>query len=159
MRTSNLSNVFKIIIFVIAAIIVCVICGIAIGTTNTGKALVNNSTTQIKNIAGDNGDIKEASLDGNTLLGSEVVALIEDAIETGEQLSVVVSTLAGSRTDYNYIYDNMKNSISTSSSGDGTKTLQASSAQPNYINKDALFLCDVKKSENDKIICLWFEQQ
>ncbi len=159
MGTGNLSNVFKVIIFVIAAIIVCVICGVAIGTTNTGKALVDSQTTQIKNMAGDNGNIQEASLDGNTLLGSEVISMIEDAVETGEQLSIVVTTLAGSRTDYNYIYDNVNNLISNVSSGDGIKNLQTSSAQPSYINKDALFLCDVKKSINDKIICLWFEQQ
>ncbi len=157
--TGNLTNVFKIIIFLIAALIVCVICGVAIGTTNTGRALVDSSTSQIKNMAGENGDIKEASLDGNTLLGSEVIAMIEDAIESGEQLSLVVTTLAGSRTDYNYKYDNVNNLILASSSGDGTKVLQTSSSQPNYINKDALFLCQVKKNLNDRIICLWFDQQ
>lgn len=155
MRTGNISAAFKIVIFVITAIIVCIVCGVAIGTTNTGKALVNSSTTQIKNITANNGNITEATYDGNTIMGSEVAALIESAIENKEYLSIVVKTLQSSRTDYNYTYDAANNTINSG----GTTTIQDNKAQSSYINRDSLFLCDVKKDEDGNIICLWFEQQ
>lgn len=155
MRTGSISSVFKIVFFVITAIIVCVVCGVAIGTTNTGRALVNSSTTQIKNISAKNGNIIEATYDGNTILGSEVVALIEKAIDDKELKSIVVRTLRKSRTDYNYIYNDTANTITAG----GTTTIQTSLVQGDYINRDSLFLCDVKKDTNGDIICLYFEQQ
>lgn len=150
-----MTNTFKIIILVVVAIIICVISGVVIGTTNSGKAMVNNSTTQIKDVAKNNGNIVEATYDGNTLLGSEIVSLIKSTIENKDRLSIVVNTLIGSRTDYNFIYDESTNAISSG----GTTVVAESKSSDNYINRDSLYKCSVKKDINDVIICLWFNQR
>jgi hypothetical protein len=155
MRTGNLSSVFKIILIVIIAIIVCVGSGLAISTADAGKTITNSGTTQIKNIAENNGDLTEAQYDGNTLIGSDVVHLIEESLENKDIMAIVVRTLGGSRTDYNYIYNETSNSIATG----GTNSIQESKAQSNYINPGSLFLCSTKKDENGTIICYWFDQQ
>lgn len=154
-KTGNISMALKIILFVITSIIVCVICAVAIGTTNSGKALVNSSTSQIMDLAADHSDMLVATYDGATILGNELITLINTTIENNEKLSIVVRTLHSSRTDYNYVYDAEANTISAG----GTTNIQVSKAQSDYINRDSLFLCEVKKNINDTVICLWFEQQ
>lgn len=155
METGNLSQSLKLVLLVVTAIIVCILCGVTIGTANSGKALVNSSTTQLKDLAASAGGITEATYDGNTFLGNEVVALIKSSIESKERISIVVRTLRNSRTDYNYNYDLTANTIEE----DGTTSLQENMSQDNYINRDSLYMCSLKKDGNDNIICLWFEQQ
>ncbi len=155
MKIGNISAALKIVLFVISVIIVCSICAVAIRTTNSGKALVSSSTSQIMEMASKNSDMLVTTYDDATILGSELVTLINDTIENKEKLSIVVQTLQSSRTDYNYIYNLESNSVSAG----GTTEIQESKAQSNYINRDSLFLCKVKKDENDIVICLWFEQQ
>jgi len=154
MKTGNISQALKIILLVISVIIVCILCGVIIGTANSGKAIVNSSTTQFKKLAAKADTITEATYDGNTFLGNEVTALINSTVENSERLSIVVRTLRNSRTDYNYTYDSTNNSIATG----GTTTLQTNMSQDNYINRDAVFQCSVLEDDNDNIICLWFEQ-
>lgn len=154
MKISNVQMMLKIFLLVVSAVIVCVIGGLVLGGTNSGKTLVNSNTSQIVDMASKNGSITLAQYDGSTIAGAELVALIQDTIEEKEPLAIVVITLEGSRTDYNYSYHADTDSISTG----GTTSIMEDKAQGSYINRSSMFLCSVKKDTNDTIVCLWFEQ-
>ena len=148
------SGLFKLVVIATLAIITCIICYILLTINNDGKNLASTGTKQLKEVGNNYSNVAASTYDGNTILGRELVRFIEDTIERGDYLSIVVRTLESSRTDYNYTYNN---TIDTLSEG-GTTIIEVSKAQGSYINRGAQFLGSVKKDKNQNIICIWFEQ-
>ncbi|MHB8131367.1 MAG: hypothetical protein ACYDEX_20490 [Mobilitalea sp.] len=148
------SGLFKLVVIATIAIITCIICYIILTISNDGKDLAATGMKQLKRVGNNYSNVAASTYDGNTILGRELVRFIEDTIERGDYLSVVVRTLESSRTDYNYTYNN---TIDTLSEG-GTTIIEESKAQGSYINRGAQFLGSVKKDANQNIICIWFEQ-
>jgi hypothetical protein len=144
----------KIFLFAIGAVILVLFIALGIATSSTGRSITEMGTSQVKEAAEDKISLFKAKYDDNTVIGSELVSLIEDTIEDKEVLSIVVRTLDGSRTDYNYVYHSETDSISDS----GTKAVSDSKSQSSYINRNNLYQCDVKSDLNGNVICLWFEQ-
>ena len=155
MGTGNISAAFKIVIFVITAIIVCAVCAAAISTANSGRAIADSSTSGINKIAAQNASITETQYDRNSLLGSEIVSLIEDSVENKDELSIIVKTLRGSTQHYNYDYNDGTKTISPG----GRTAFQTDISGDDYINRNSLYLCTVIKDRNGSIIGLRFEQQ
>ncbi len=145
----------KIFMFAVGAVIIVLFIALGISTGTTGKSIAEIGTYQMKQATEDKISLLRAKYDGNSVIGSELVSLIEDTIEAEDPLSIVVRTLDGSRTDYNYIYDADNHSIRSN----GTKVILKSKSKDAYINRNSLFLCDVKSDLNGNIICLWLEQE
>lgn len=152
MKTNFISDVTKIIIFAATVIVVCVLCAIGFKTANEGKSAVNAGTAQINSMASEYQDINKSIYDGTTILGSELVNLINKTVEKGdkEYLSIKVKTGAGATTNYNYDYDDSMRKVST--------TPTAIKNDNSFINKTAQFKGQVIKDANNNIICISFEQ-
>jgi hypothetical protein len=145
----------KIFLYAIGAILLVLFVGLGIGTGATGKEITELGTSQLKEAAEGKANLLKAKYDQNSVIGSELVSLIEETIGDKEVLSIVVRTLDGSRTDYNYTYHFEAASITD----DGTKTIAESKSQNAYINRNSLYACEVKTDANGNVICLWFEQE
>lgn len=154
MKIGFLSIATRLLIFAGTIIIVCVFCVLIFKTTNEGKSITSAGTYQLNSMYAEYGNLEKAIYDDTTILGTELVSLIKEVIERDETISIVVRTLESSRTDYNYVYDNVSDSLL----GAGTKVIEKSKAQGAYINRSAQFKGTVKKDTNNNIICLWFEQ-
>ena len=146
----------KIFLFAIGAVNVVLFIALGISTGATGRSIAEMGTSQIKKVAEDRNSILKAKYAGNSVIGSELVSLIEGIIEDKEPLSIVVQTLDGSRTDYNYVYDVVTETIIETNA---TKTIKERKSQNSYINRNSLFICEVKTDLNGSVICLWFEQE
>ncbi len=147
----------KIFLFAVGAVIIVLFIALGISTGATGKAIAEMGTSQVKEAAEDRVSLLKAKYDGNSVIGSELVTLIEKTVEDRDVLSIVVCTLDGSRTDYNYTYDEVNKTISVTT--DTTTTITESKSSYSYINRNSLYICEVKTNLNDNIICLWFEQE
>ncbi len=146
----------KIFLFAVGAVIIVLFIGLSINTGATGKAVAEIGTSQVKEAAKDKVSLLKAKYDGNSVIGSELVTLIEDTIDNKDVLSIVVRTLDGSRTDYNYKYDAEKSVITKTG---GTIDIEDRKSSPTYINRNSLYACEVETDLNNNIICLWFEQE
>ena len=147
----------KIFLFAVGAVIIVLFIALGISTGATGKAIAEIGTSQVKEATEEKISLLRATYDGNSVIGSELVSLIEETIGDKDVLSIVVRTLDGSRTDYNYTYDAVNQSISITSN---TSTAITDSKSSNsYINRNSLYACEVETDMNDNIICLWFEQE
>jgi hypothetical protein len=146
----------KIFLFAVGAVIIVLFIALGISTGSTGKAIAEIGTAQVKEATEDKVSLLKAKYDGNSVIGSELVSLIEETIEDKDILSIVVYTLDGSRTDYNYVYDATTSAISKTNA---TTTITESKSSYSYINRNSLFTCEVKTDLNDSVICLWFEQE
>lgn len=155
MRQNYISDQVRLLIFAATIIVVCLICYMAYSVTNTGKASVLAGSDQLYAMNSEFSNSKITVYDGATILGSELVSIIKKSIEQKEYLSIVVRTLESSRTDYNYVYDEITSSLMEG----GTKKLESSKAQGAYINRSAKFLGSIRKDENGNVICIWFDQQ
>jgi hypothetical protein len=145
----------KIFIFAVGAVIIVLFIALGVSTGTTGKAIADMGTSQVKEAAEDKISLLKAKYDGNSVIGSELVELIEQSIEDKDTLSIVVRTLDGSRTDYNYVYNADTDTISENGA---TKAIAASKSQLTYINRNSLYACKVDTDKNGNVICLWFEQ-
>ena len=160
MRTNNISPAFKIIIFAVTAIIVGVVCMIAIKTTNEGKAMVNSGTTQIKEMAESYSNIDLSSYDNTNLIGGALVDLIEEVVEEGKSLCIRVRTksniAAGDTafTDYNKAF----NGTNALTGAAGVLATQKNVTDNGYINPNAQFTGKVCKDDNKNIIAIVFTQ-
>lgn len=146
----------KIFLFAIGAVILVLFIALGISTGSTGKSITEMGTSQVKEAAEDKISLLKAKYDGNSVIGSELVSLIEETIEDKDTLSIVVRTLDGSRTDYNYVYDATAEAIKETNA---TKTITESKSKNSYINRNSLYACEVKTNSNGSVICLWFEQE
>ncbi len=146
----------KIFLFAVGAVIIVLFIALGISTGSTGKAIAEMGTSQVKEAAGDKVSLLKAKYDGNSIIGSELVSLIEETIEDKDVLSIVVRTLDGSRTDYNYVYDATTAAISKTNA---TTTITVSKSSNSYINRNSLYACEIETDLNDNVICLWFEQE
>lgn len=154
MRINFISDVVKIFIFAATIIIICVLCAVGFKAAQEGKSATTAGTEQLNAMTSEYSNVDISVYDGNTILGSELVNLIKKTIDNKDYLSIVVRTLGSSRTDYNYVYDDVTNSLT----GEGTKVIEKSKAQTAYINKGSQFMGSVIKDQNNNIICIWFEQ-
>ncbi|MBB2182517.1 hypothetical protein H0486_06485 [Lachnospiraceae bacterium MD1] len=155
MRQNYISDHVRLLIFAASVIVACLICYMAYTVSNTGKSSVLAGSDQIYAMHSEFSNSKFAIYDGATILGSELVNIIKKAVDQKEHLSVVVRTLESSRTDYNYVYDEVTSSLLEI----GTTKLESSKAQGAYINRSAKFLGSIRKDDNGNIICIWFDQQ
>lgn len=146
----------KIFLFAIGAVILVLFIALGISTGSTGKSITEMGTSQVKEAAEDKISLLKAKYDGNSVIGSELVSLIEETIEDKDILSIIVRTLDGSRTDYNYVYDATTEAIKETNA---TKAITESKSQNSYINRNSLYACEVKTDLNGNVICLWFEQE
>ncbi len=160
MKTNNMSAAFKIILFAVTAIIVCVVSFIGIKTTNEGKAMVNSGTTQIKDMTEKYSDIDKASYDGANIIGSALKDLIETVIEDKEYLSILVKTNSdGSGTYYNYTLTPATGSTgNTIAKGSALDKITMVVTNSNYINPNAQFTGKVYRDSNKNIIAIEFDQ-
>lgn len=147
----------KIFLFAIGAVLLVLFIALGISTASAGKVITEMGTSQVKEAAEEKVSLLKAKYDGNSVIGSELVSLIEETIEDKAVLAIAVRTLDGSRTDYNYTYDAVNRSISVTS-GTAT-TISESKSSYSYINRNSLYACKVETNLNDNIICLWFEQE
>ncbi|MBH1940636.1 hypothetical protein I5677_07020 [Mobilitalea sibirica] len=155
MKFNNISDIGKILIFAASIIVVCVLVAVGFKLAKEGKSSVNAGTSQINTMSAEYSSIDITVYDNCTILGSELVNLINKIVDKQEYLSIVVRTLDGSRTDYNYSFDFTTSELS----GEGTKTITTNKALGSYINKSAEFQGSIKRDENNNIICIWFEQK
>lgn len=161
MKTNHMSAAFKIILFAVTAIIVCVVAFIGIKTTNEGKAMVNSGTTQIKSMTEKYSDIDMASYDGTNIIGSALVELIDSVIDDKEYLSIWVKTNSNPTTGAHYNYTL---TVGTGSSGNTIATGTALTStitvvtNKDYINPNAQFTGKVYRDSNKNIIGIEFEQ-
>ncbi len=146
----------KIFLFAIGAVIAVLFIALGISTGATGRSIAEMGTSQIKKVTEERNNLLKAKYDGNSVIGSELVSLIESIIEDKDSLSVVVQTLDGSRTDYNYVYNAVTETIIEANA---TKTVMERKSQNAYINRNSLYTCEVKTDLNGSVICLWFEQE
>jgi uncharacterized protein YceK len=159
MRTNNLSEAFKLVFLAVVAILVCIGSVLAIKTANEGKAMANAGTTQIKDMSQNYADIEMASYDGENLIGSALVDLIEDVIEEDKYISIKVKTNASLAAGACYNY-----TLSTSSTGNTitkitpAKSVPTASSDIDYINETAQFTGKVYKDMNKNIIAIEFTQ-
>lgn len=151
-----MSTGLKIFLFAVGAVILILFVALGVNTSSSGKSIAEIGTNQIKNAAKDKMDLLKAKYDGNAVIGSELVSLIEDTIENEEDLSIVVCTLNKSRTDYNYTYNTETKVISKTNA---TTTIADSKSDTSYINRTSLYACEAKLGTNGTVICLWFEQE
>lgn len=147
----------KIFLFAVGAVIIVLFIALGISTGSTGKAIAEIGTSQVKEATEDKVSLLKAKYDGNSVIGSELVSLIEETIEDEDVLSIVVRTLDGSRTDYNYTYDAVNKTISKTAST--TTKITDRKSSNSYINRNSLYTCAVATDLNGSIICLWFEQE
>ena len=147
----------KIFLFAVGAVIIVLFIALGISTGATGKAIAEIGTSQVKEATEDKVSLLRATYDGNSVIGSELVSLIEETIRDKDVLSIVVRTLDGSRTDYNYTYDAVNKQISITSNT--TTTITESKSSNSYINRNSLYAGEVMTDMNDNVICLWFEQE
>lgn len=159
MRTNHISAAFKVILFAVTALIVCVVAFVAIKTTNEGKAMVNTGTTQVKAMAEKYSDIDKASYDNANIIGSSLVDLIETVITEKEYLSIWVKTNANASTGAYYNY-----TLTTATAGNTIAVGTAATSIPtdvksnDYINENAQFTGKVYKDVNKNIIAIEFDQ-
>jgi hypothetical protein len=162
MKTNSLTLVFKIVIFAVCALIVCLIAVIAIKTGNEGKAMVNAGTTQIKSITEKYSDIDNASYDNTNIIGSALDDLIKQTISDKEYLSVRVKTKSNATTgaDYNYALSTTAgaNTISNGTSATFLTAVVTDRSSINYINPNAQFTGKVYRDVNKNIIAVEFTQ-
>ncbi len=147
----------KIFLFAVGAVMIVLFIALGISTGSAGKAIAEMGTSQVKETTEDKISLLKAKYDGNSIIGSELVTLIEEAIEDKEVLSIVVRTLDGSRTDYNYTFDAVNKTIDKTAST--TTIVSDKKASNSYINRNSLYTCTVETNPNGSIICLWFEQE
>lgn len=154
MRMINLSEAVKVLIFASTVIVVCVLCALGFRTTKEGKSAATSATAQLNSMESEYSNVDLSVYDGNTILGSELLNLIKRVIGERDYISIVVWTLAGSRTDYNYVFDDEAKRLTQ----EGTTEIEKSKAQSAYINRGAQFMGKAIRDENYNIICLYFEQ-
>lgn len=154
MKINYLSEAVKILLFAASIIVVCVLCSIGFKTSKDWKSSAAAASEQLNTMESEYSNVDLSVYDGNTILGSELINLIKNTIEKKDYLSIVVWTLAGSRTDYNYVFDDTAKRLFN----DGTTRIETSKAQSAYINQGAQFQGTAVKDENNNIICLYFEQ-
>lgn len=160
MKTNNMSDASKILIFAATIIVVCVLCAIGFKTANEGKSIVSSVTSQLNAMSSEYQDINKSIYDGSTILGSELANMIKKTIEKEEYLSIVVKTLADQNgTHYNYYHSEKDGIHSISESGTISKFVTDKKEEKNYINPSAQFRGTVNKDENNNVICIVFEQQ
>ena len=158
-----MSNAFKIILLAITAIIVCVVAVMGVKITNEGKTMTNSGTTQIKAATGEYQNVSLAIYNNESVLGEDLVTLIEETIDKEEYLSISVQTLASaSVTSYNYeatpdTTGYKITALATSTTAPPKPTTSVSA--PNYINPNAQFLGTVYKDINNNIVYIAFVQQ
>ncbi|MDF2539263.1 MAG: hypothetical protein K0S76_2284 [Herbinix sp.] len=99
-------------------------------------------------------NIDKSAYDSCTILGSELTGFIKRTVEKDDYLAIIVITLEGTRTDYNYVFDRKSYSLS----GRGITDIETRKAYGTYINQSAQFYGSVLKDEYERIIGLWFEQ-
>ncbi|MDF2544372.1 MAG: hypothetical protein K0S47_4090 [Herbinix sp.] len=157
MKSGNMSDATKLLIFAATVIIVCFICGMGFKVANEGKAAVNDGTGQFSSMTSEYQDIEKTLYDGSNVSGNEVVNFITGVQEKGaeEYLSIWVKTLANKTTGvyYNYKYTDSTTAMTTS-----TTALKTAKGDADYINRNAQFLGKVHKDANNNIICIEFVQ-
>lgn len=166
MKTNNLSEATKVLILVATVIIVCVLCAVGFKITNEGKSSVNAATNNLNNMTSQYSDIDKAIYDGATVQGSEVVNLIKKVINSEEYVAIRVSTKADSNKDYNYTFNAISRTGSTTTQATlGTRItdtadsqISSNKADKHYINPQASFSGKVYKDANNIIICIEFIQ-
>lgn len=146
----------KLFLFAVGAVILVLFIALGVSTGTTGKAIAEMGTSQVKEATEDKISLLKAQYDGNSVIGSELVTLIKKTIEDQDVLSVVVRTLDGSRTDYNYVYDTNAKAISKTNA---TTLITDRKSSNSYINRNSLYSCKVESDLNGIVICLWFEQE
>lgn len=154
MKINNLTEAVKILIFAATVIVICVLCAINFKTSKEGKSSATASSEQLNAMMSEYSNVDLSIYDADTILGSELVNLIKNTIDKKDYISIVVWTLASSRTDYNYIFDDTTKRLTEA----GTTRIETSKAQAAYINRGAQFQGTAIKDENNNIICLYFEQ-
>jgi len=162
MKTNNITDVTKIIIFAGTVIIVCVLCALGFKMANEGKAAVNSGTSQYNDMAADYQDVDKLIYDGATVLGSEVTNLISKTVEKKEYLAISVKTLNNTTGTYYNAHFTASTKAVITTSATGTPFLLAvpvSKSSANYINPTAQYIGKVYKDANNIIVCVEFIQQ
>ncbi len=158
MKTTHMDNGTKLLLLAVAAIITCIVCGIAFYVTREGKAAVNNSTNQFNKLTSSYQDIDLSIYDELVISGSEVKRLIKDVTDKNEYVSIKVITGMLQTSSYNYSYNTSTKSLESS----GVTTLttsQASKSLASYINESSNFKGEVFMDGNGNLICISFTQQ
>lgn len=164
MKLNYLSDAAKILIFAATIIVVCVLCAIGFKTANEGKSIVSSGSSQLNAMSSEYQDVNKSIYDGSTILGSELVSMINKTIEKKEYLAIVVKTLANGvgsgvvGTHYNYTHE-LNEGVSSLNATRPTVTPTPEKRDNNYINPSAQFLGTVYKDKNNNVICIEFVQQ
>ena len=158
MRFNKLTDATKILIFSATVIIVCILCAIGFKMVGEGKSAVSNGTNQYNNMAAEYSDINLTTYDGTSVLGSQVVNLIEKIAEKDQELAVKVITKAGTTTSYNRVVSGTAPDYSLSATG-ASKTVKTDISASDYINPSAQFNGKIYKNTNGIIVIVEFTQQ
>ena len=158
MKSNHMDNGTKLLLLAVAAIITCIVCGIAFYVTREGKAAVNNSTNQFNKLTSSYQDIDLSIYDELMISGSEVKRLIKEMTDNREYISIKVTTGMLASSNYNYSFN--PSSKSLESSGVTTlATTQSSKSLATYINESSNFKGEIYKDGNENLICISFTQQ
>jgi len=161
MKTNHLDIVIKIIIIVCTVVVACVMCAIAFKLVNDGKSTVNVNTNRLNSMTGQYQDLDVSLYEGNLIFGNALVDLIKKAVDGKQYIAIEVSTLDGSTTSYNLIYNKEAKAV-TETGSLGALPLMAvteNKGEMAYINPMALFMGKTFKNVSGNIVCVRFEQQ
>ena len=95
MKTNHMDNGTKLLLLAVAAIITCIVCGIAFYVTREGKSAVNTSTNQFNQMTTSYQDIDITMYDNLSVSGTEVKSIIEESSKD-TVCNVTVKTLRDS---------------------------------------------------------------
>lgn len=156
MKINHLNDITKIMILIATILVVCVLCAVGFKITNSGKAGVNQATNQMNDMSSDYVAIDIALYDGSIILGSELMNLIQKAVDKKQYLSIEVMTLDKSTRGYNYIFNRDDLSMTQE---DAQTEVPDHKSQSAYINTMAKFIGETYKDSKGNIVCIRFEQQ
>lgn len=145
MKINHMDNGTKLLLLAVAAIITCIVCGIAFYVTREGKSAVNTSTNQFNQMTTSYQEIDITMYDKLSVSGAEVKTIIEES-SSDSVCNVTVKTL--------------RDSVGTTYTGTANELLDGmTKGSAKYINPSANFLGSVTKDGNGLVTMLTFTQQ
>lgn len=156
MKTKNSSGL---VVGIIMTLFVIILSGVIIvwgtGYFSQNKKTMDKSTAKIDKTIGSMTDFDLTVYDGKSIRGDALVDLIKTIAEDKVVVSIGVTTLAKSTSNYVYQISESSKKLVESTLIEPTKD----KSEATYINPNGIFLGEVIRNENEEIISIHFTQQ
>jgi len=158
MKTNRISDVTKIIIFAATIVVICVLCALGFKMANEGKSAVTSGTKKYNEMASKQMSSDVSVYDNSTVLGNELIRLINTTVADSEYLCISVIN-AGGTTNYNCTLTSATQGAATiGAAGTGILKPRDTRGDVGYINPDAQFNCALLKDADNNVVCMQFTQ-